>query len=100
MTISTRKVYNLVKAGKLPHYRIDNSIRIAEPDLESYIAGCYVAPQPQAPESTAEPAPKARKPLDRQPPVKTSHLKVGPRQLALLRRGGVGISGPDGRSAG
>ena len=100
LTVSTRKVYNLVTAGKLPHYRIDNVIRIAEEDAEDYLADCRVAQQPVVQEPTEEPIRKPRASRSSQPGLKTSHLKIGPRQLSLLRRGGVGISGQDGRSAG
>jgi excisionase family DNA binding protein len=34
LTVSGRKVYNLIAAGKLPCYRIDNVIRIADVDVE------------------------------------------------------------------
>jgi len=100
MTISTRKVYNLVEVGKLPCYRIDNAIRIAEEDVADYLADCRVAQQPVVQAQVEEPVQRARKPSHRQPRIKTSHLKIGPRQLALLRRGGVGTSGQDGHSDG
>jgi len=99
LTVSTRKVYNLVTAGKLPYYRIDNVIRIAEEDVEDFLTDCRVARQPLAVQPTEESVSRTRKPRPAQPPVKSSHLKIGPRQLALLRRGGVGISDSGGRSA-
>ena len=98
LTVSTRKVYNLVTEGKLPHYRIDNVIRIAQDDVEDYIADCRVARQPIVLEKVVEPTRRARKPSSGQSAVKTSHLKIGPRQLSLLRRAGVGISEPSDRS--
>ena len=100
MSLSTRKVYNLITSGRLSHYRIDNAIRVAVTDVEDYLANCLVMRQPQV-EVHAEGPMLHRTSLDRnQEPVKTSHLNVGPRQLALLRRGGVGISGPNGHSGG
>ena len=98
LTVSTRKVYNLINEGKLPHYRIDNIIRIAEDDAEDYIADCRVSRQPLVVEHVAEVSLRAKKARTGQSVVKTSHLKIGPRQLSLLRRGGVGISGPSDRS--
>jgi len=101
LTVSRRKVYNLVTAGKLPHYRIDNVIRIAETDVDAYLADCRVAHQPLlTPPAADDVSPRVRKPPADQRPVKTSHLEIGPRQLALLRREGVGISAPNDRSAG
>jgi excisionase family DNA binding protein len=100
LAISTRKVYGLVAEGKLPHYRIDNTIRIAAADVENFIAECRVDRLPAVVAPAADILPRARKPAAGQSPVKTSHLKIGPRQLALLRRGGVGTSGPNGRSGG
>ena len=100
LTISKRKVYDLVTAGKLPHYRIDNTIRIDEADVEDYLADCRVARQPIVVEPSEEPRPRSKRRRDPQSPVRTSHLKVGPRQLALPQRGGVGTSGRDGRSGG
>lgn len=100
LTISTRKAYNLVEMGKLPHYRIDNAIRIAEDDVEDFLTDCRVARQPLAVQPMEESASRAKKPRSAQPPVKSSHLRIGPRQLALLRRGGVGTSAPNGRSDG
>jgi len=99
MAISTRKVYALVEGGKLPHYRFDNVIRIAEEDLEDYLADCRVARQPVHQEPVEEPVRKCGGHRSGQPRVTTSHLTIGPRQLALLRRGGVGTSGPNGRNA-
>lgn len=99
LTISTRKVYALVAAGTLPHYRMDSAVRIDAADAEAYLAGCRVAQQPAAlPQDRDSPA--TNRPRAVQENIKTSHLKIGPRQLALLRRGGVGSSGPDGRNAG
>jgi excisionase family DNA binding protein len=54
LTVSTRKAYNLVTVGKLPCYRIDNVIRIAEEDVEDYLADCRVAPQPVVQEQVEE----------------------------------------------
>jgi excisionase family DNA binding protein len=100
LTVSTRKVYNLVAAGKLPHYRINNTVRIAEEDIEDYLADCRIARQPVIPEHVEEPPHRGRNLSSGQPRVTASHLKIGPRQLALLRRGGVGTSGPNGRNDG
>jgi len=98
LTVSTRKVYNLISEGQLPHYRIDNVIRIAEEDVEDYLADCRIARQPLVVEHIAEAVPRTKKPRTGQSAVKTSHLTIGPRQLSLLRRGGVAISGPSDRS--
>ena len=37
---------NLVAEGKLPHYQIDNAIRVAKADVEDYLAECRVSRQP------------------------------------------------------
>lgn len=100
IAISTRKVYELVTAGKLAHYRIDNSIRIAETDAVDFIAGCRIAQQPPIAVPAEDFSPRTRKPAPDQLSAKTSHLTIGPRQLALLHRGGIGISAPNGRSVG
>lgn len=100
LTVSIRKVYNLIAEGKLPHYRIDNAIRVAVTDVESFVAACRIDQQPAAFAPVENVSNRARKSATDQSPVKASHLTIGPRQLALLRRGGVGISGPSDRSAG
>ena len=98
LTVSTRTVYNLINGGKLPHYRIAKAIRVAAADVEDYLADCritcpaVVAPLPEVNRS------RAKKPRAGQTPVRTSHLTIGPRQLSLLRRAGVGISEPGDRS--
>jgi len=98
LTVSVRKVYNLVTAGKLPHYRIDNAIRVALVDVEDYLASCRIT-CPAVVEPLPEVnRPRAKKPRAGQTPMRTSHLTIGPRQLSLLRRAGVGISGPSDRS--
>jgi len=99
-TATTQKPVNGNAEGKLPHYRIDNTIRIAAADVENFIAGCHVDSQPVIVAPAKDVSPRARKPASGDPPVTTSHLTIGPRQLALLRRGGVGISAPNGRSDG
>jgi len=41
LSVSTAMIYKLIEAGKLPHRRIGNSIRIAVEDLESaFNRGC------------------------------------------------------------
>ena len=100
LTVSTRTVYNLINEGKLPHYRIANAIRVSVADVEDYLADCRITCP-----AVVEPLPevnrqRAKKPRVGQVPVRTSHLTIGPRQLSLLRRGGVAISEPDGRSDG
>ena len=54
LTVSTRKVYNLITEGKLPHYRIDNAIRVAVADVEDYLADCRITCPP-----VVEPLPEA-----------------------------------------
>lgn len=100
LTISKRKAYDLVATGKLPHYRIDNTIRIDEADVEDYLADCRVARQAIAVEASEEPRPRSKRRSAPQSPIRTSHLRVGPKQLALLQRGGVGTSAPGDHSAG
>jgi len=97
LTVSTRTVYNLINGGKLPHYRIANTIRVAVADVEDYLADCRITCPAvvEPPEATHQ---RAKKPRAGQTPVRTSHLTIGPRQLSLLRRGGVAISGPSDRS--
>lgn len=101
LTISTRMVYNLVATGSLSHYRIANSIRIAEEGIQDYLSHCRVQRQPvvEHDPSIEPPLARQKKPGPEEPP-QASHLKLGPKQLALLRRGGVVVSGPNGRSAG
>jgi excisionase family DNA binding protein len=98
LTVSTRKVYNLITAGKLPHYRIDNAIRVAVADVEDYLASCRITCPAVVEPMPEENRQRAQKPRAGQTPVRTSHLTIGPRQLSLLRRGGVAISGPSDRS--
>lgn len=100
LTVSTRTVYNLITEGKLPHYRIANAIRLAGADVEDYLEDCRVSRQPLVMEHVAQPVPRVKNPRAARPPFKTSHLMIGPRQLALLRRGGAVTSGPGGRSDG
>jgi excisionase family DNA binding protein len=100
LAISTRKVYQLVAAGKLAHYRIDNTIRIAEVDVENFIAGCRIDQRPVIAATAEGISLRARKLASGQPRIKTSHLEIGPQQLALLRRGGVATSGPNDHSDG
>ncbi len=99
LTVSTRKVYNLITEGKLPHYRIDNAIRVAVADVEEYLANCRITFPAVVQSLPEEPHQRAKKPRAGQAPARTAHLTIGPRQLSLLRRGGVGISEPNDRSA-
>jgi excisionase family DNA binding protein len=98
LTVSPRKVYNLITTGKLPYYRIGRVIRIAQEDVDDYFSDCRVARSLMA-ESARSPDSRAKKPNAAEHPITNSQLKIGPRQLALLRRGGVGISAPNDRSA-
>jgi excisionase family DNA binding protein len=98
LTVSTRTVYNLINGGKLPHYRIANAIRVAMADVEDYMADCRITCSAVVQPMPEENRQRAKKPRAGQTPVRTSHLTIGPRQLSLLRRGGVAISGPSDRS--
>jgi len=100
LTVSTRKVHNLIDEGKLPHYRIDNAIRVAVADVDDYLADCRITYPAVVEPLPLENRQRAKKPRAGQTPVRTSHLTIGPRQLSLLRRGGVGTSGPGDRSDG
>ena len=42
---SRSKVYDLIKQGKLGHYRLDGAIFVTEADIETYLASCRVEPK-------------------------------------------------------
>lgn len=37
LNLSASKVYQLIDAGKIPHYRLDGSIRVTEDQLTEYL---------------------------------------------------------------
>ena len=50
--ISRSKAYQLLGAGKVPHYRIDGSYRVSEEQLREYLESVAVGgnqPKPAAP---------------------------------------------------
>lgn len=54
LSLSLTKTYELLRGGKLPHYRIGGAIRIAEADLDSFLSSCRreqeeVTPSPPRP---------------------------------------------------
>ena len=44
LTISLTSTYQLIRSGKLPHYRIGAAIRIADTDITSFLARCRREP--------------------------------------------------------
>ena len=40
LTISLTSTYQLIRSGKLPHYRIGAAIRIADADIAAFLARC------------------------------------------------------------
>lgn len=46
LALSRSSVYELIRTGALPHYRLGGAIRISSADIESYLAGCRRGPQP------------------------------------------------------
>lgn len=55
--ISKSKVYQLVRARRLGHYRVGAKIIIEEADVAAYLARCRVSPVGPA-SSTSRPQPK------------------------------------------
>jgi excisionase family DNA binding protein len=50
--ISASKLYQLVRARRISHHRIDGKILFSDEDIESFLAGCRVeavAPAPPQP---------------------------------------------------
>ena len=41
MRVSSMTVYRLIKAGELPAVRVGRSFRVAEPDVDTYLASGY-----------------------------------------------------------
>jgi excisionase family DNA binding protein len=39
LNLSAAKVYELLGAGRLPHYRLDGAIRVSEEQLKHYLEG-------------------------------------------------------------
>lgn len=46
---SRSKAYDLVKKGKIGHYRIDGAIFVAQSDIDTYLASCRVEPRKKQP---------------------------------------------------
>lgn len=40
LNVSCSKVYELLGSGRLPHYRIDGSVRVSEEQLQEYLESC------------------------------------------------------------
>jgi len=53
LTISLTSTYQLIRSGKLPHYRIGAAIRISDTDIATFLAQCrrepvaVIAPPPR-----------------------------------------------------
>lgn len=41
---SRSKVYDLIRQGKLGHYRLDGAIFVSQADIDAYLASCRVEP--------------------------------------------------------
>lgn len=46
LQVSRSKVYELIESGRLPHYRIDGCVRVAEDQLEAYLESVRQQPGP------------------------------------------------------
>jgi excisionase family DNA binding protein len=46
LALSVSSTYELIRSGSLPHYRIGGAIRIADADIERFLAGCRRERQP------------------------------------------------------
>jgi excisionase family DNA binding protein len=58
LSLSRSKVYRLLEAGKVPHYRIDGAYRVSEEQLQAYLESVTVGgKQPKLP----APAPRTIK---------------------------------------
>jgi len=55
--ISTSKLYQLVAARRIAHYRVGGKIVFSEDDITSFLASCRV---PKVTTSVASPSPKLR----------------------------------------
>ena len=44
LTISLTSTYQLIRSGKLPHYRIGAAIRISDTDIAAFLAQCRREP--------------------------------------------------------
>jgi excisionase family DNA binding protein len=83
LNISLSKAYELINQGRITHCRFEGAIRVAEDDLEDYIARCKKGRGPRSEERKRSPRPgTAFKHLD------------GDRLLAAWRRQGVGFDPP------
>ena len=80
LNVSLSKAYELIKCGRITHCRFEGSIRVAEDDLQDYIARSKKGRGPRSEERKRSPRPGA--------PFK--HLD-GDRLLAAWRRQGVGF---------
>ncbi len=60
LTISVASTYQLIRSGRLPHYRIGGAIRVAVLDITKFLADCRHA-QPE--QRIVVPEPPRRKPL-------------------------------------
>ena len=40
LSISLSSTYDLIRSGRLPHYRIGGAIRLTAADLDRFLAGC------------------------------------------------------------
>ena len=47
MRVSSMTVYRLIKAGELPAVRVGRSFRVAEGDVDTYLASGYTRPDSQ-----------------------------------------------------
>lgn len=64
LNVSAAAIYDLIRAGKLPHYRIGptgRTIRVSESAIEDYLTDCQVA---SVPPPIAVPTAKKRVPVN------------------------------------
>ena len=54
LKVSARLVYRLVETGELACYRIASAIRVAEEDMQAYLAACKDSRHHLAPRTTTQ----------------------------------------------
>jgi excisionase family DNA binding protein len=86
MGISPSMVRSLIARGDLPHFKIGRAVRLDPADVDRYLAACYHAPPQPGPVNGR------RTTLD-VAGLSQVGAAMGPRQLAMLRRNGVGTGG-------
>jgi excisionase family DNA binding protein len=47
LRMSTSTIYKYTEKGKIPSYKVGNSIRISESELEQYFQSCKVSKNPE-----------------------------------------------------